>query len=141
MNASNIYDINYFFNSGGKDKQSVLKELYFDIINFLKTVPFRKYLEPNYGTFLHQFENENVNELKMLLLQYSLIIALQNLSNSMPPYKKFVVNPMSVRVFKEKNVLKVAIFVVLEKDFIQSSVSGLLLTDDDVLKIVQNFEV
>lgn len=59
----------------------------------------------------------------------------------MPLYKKFVVNPMSVRVFKEKNVLKVAIFVVLEKDFIQSSVSGLLLTDDDVLKIVQNFEV
>ncbi|GIW22496.1 MAG: hypothetical protein KatS3mg068_1503 [Candidatus Sericytochromatia bacterium] len=135
------FDIDYFFNSGGRDKKVVLNELYFEIINFLKTIPFQQFLDPNYGITIYQFENENMTNEKLILLQTALIMSLIQFNDTLPDYKRFVVNPFTVRVKLEDNELKIGILVILEQDFISNTTTSTGILDDDVLRIVETIKL
>jgi hypothetical protein len=135
------YDIDYFFSSGGKDKKSILKDVYFEIVNYLKTIPLERFLDPNYGIKIYQFENDDIDEVKMQFLQLAIIGSLIQLNETFPPYKRFLVNPYTVRVSKEDNVLKIGILIILEQDFISNTTVGTGILDDDFLKIIETIRI
>lgn len=133
------YSLDYFLNSGRIDKQSVLREVYFDIKNFLMTFPFEMYLDPSYGIYLYQYENENMTDDKMIFLQVSLMTGLLQLNERLPRYKKFVVSPATIFVGLDENKLIVRIITMLEDDFKRSVENNTTLLSDDFIRIFEEF--
>lgn len=138
------YDIDYFFNSGGLDKQTVLKEVYFEIKNFLMTFPFEMYLDPSYGIYLYQYENENMTDDKLIFLQVSLMTGLLQLNERLPRHKRFVVSPATIFVGLSENKLIIRILTILEDDFRKSLESGSgssNLLSDDFIRIFEDISL
>lgn len=135
------FDFDFFVNSGKLDKKQVLREIYFEIKNFLLTIQFEKLLNASYGNYLYQFENENMTDAKLTLIQTALMIALIQLNNSLPSYKRFVVSPFSINLSLENNVLKVGIITVLESDFFSKVSNNLDPFGEDTIQLFQTIKV
>lgn len=135
------FDFDFFVNSGKLDKKQVLREIYFEIKNFLLTIKFEKLLNASYGNYLYQFENENMTDAKLTLIQTALMIALIQLNNSLPSYKRFVVSPFSINLSLENNVLKVGIITVLESDFFSKVSNNLDPFGEDTIQLFQTIKV
>lgn len=135
------YDIDFFFHSGRLDKATILKEVYFEIKNFLMTFPFEMYLNPNYGIYLYQYENENMTDEKLVFLQVSLMTALIQLNERLPEYKRFVVSPATIFVGLEDNKIIIRILTVLESDFKRSLQNNSTLLADDFLRVFEEIPI